>query len=265
MNSIRPNYPQTHVQTIGPLLLLLSDLGFGPEDLSSVNRAYHFAMKLWAVNFQSSSRPFICHAVGTAGMTAAHGGDLPVIQAAMLHAAYSTGDFGVRIPGAFKSRRRSVRGVIGHEAEDLVFGFHSFLNRYGTNWARLLEERGDGELQRRERTILFMRVCNDLDDVSDLPFSSDSRRGRINRLTRSSILLAQAIGRPDLAEQLEAEFRQYKDLRFLPEEVSERYETGHIELPKAFRKKVIPGLLEATHRRWSSRESGSGRSNLEIL
>lgn len=253
MNPIRPNYPQTHIQTIGPLLLLLSDLGFGPDDLSSVNRAYHFAMKLWAVNFQSSSRPFICHAVGTAGMVAVHGGDLPMIQAALLHAAYSTGDFGVRIPGAFKRRRRIVRRIIGQEAENLVFGFHALLSRYGTDWARVLEERGAGELQRRERTIFFLRVCNDLDDVSDLPFSSDSRRGRICGFTQNSILLAQAIGRPDLADQLESEFRQYKDLHFLPEDVSERHETGHIELPKAFRKRLVPGLLEVTHRRWTSR------------
>lgn len=256
MNSIRQIYPQTHIQTIGPLMLLLNNLGFDSNDLSRVNRAYHFAMTLWAVNFQSSSRPFICHAVGTAAFTARNGGDLTSILAALLHAAYSTGDFGVRIEGVTRRKRRTLSGVIGSAAEDLVFGFHSMLRKYGTHWVRLLEERGSGELTQRERTLLFLRVCNDLDDISDLAFSSDTRRERIIGFVSSSIKLAGRIDRPDLAADLQAELEQYRGFRFLPDEVSQRHESGHIVVPPAFRKRLVPGLLEVAHR-WKT--TGSPR------
>lgn len=250
MNAIRPSYPQTHIQTIGPLLLQLHDLGFAATDLARVDRAYHFAMQLWAVNFQSSSRPFICHAVGTAGLVAENAGNLSEILAAMLHAAYSTGDFGVRIEGAGERKRRVLRSVIGDKAEDLVYGFHCLLTRYGTTWVNFLREQGTGELSPRETSLLFLRVCNDLDDVSDMAFSSDSRRRRIRGFVKSSIQLAKAIGRPELAARLESELERHETLDFLPREVSQQHESGHIVLPPAFHKRLIPGLLEVLHR-WS--------------
>jgi hypothetical protein len=46
VNPIRQTYPQTNIQTIGPLLLQLQDRGFDDAAILSVNRTYHLAMRL---------------------------------------------------------------------------------------------------------------------------------------------------------------------------------------------------------------------------
>jgi len=245
-------YPQTAIQTIGPLLLQLQEEGFDEAAILKVNSAYHFAMQLWAVNFQSSSRPFICHAVGTASKTAEYGGSLDEILAALHHAAYETGDFGVRIPGATKRKRRLLRNEIGSEAENLVHGFYHMLERYGSRWEQMLQEEHSAGLSGLERSVLFIRVCNDLDDVTDLAFSSDARRKRIENFCQGSIKLAHHIGQLDLADMLEAELLKYHDLDFLPHEVSQSHASGHAVLPAAYRKRFIPGVLEVVYRFWKT-------------
>jgi (p)ppGpp synthase/HD superfamily hydrolase len=264
VNPIRQTYPQTNIQTIGPLLLQLRDRGFDDAAILSVNRTYHLAMRLWAVNFQSSSRPFICHAVGTASSTAEHGGSLDEILAALLHAAYSSGDFGVRIPGATKRKRRQVRNIIGEEAEELVHCFHSMLNRYDSHWERILQEKGVHDLSKHERSVLFIRVCHDLEDISDLAFSSDLRQQRIANFTSGSISLAQHIGRQELADKLEAEYHKFRNLDFLPREVSQRHSSGYIVVPAAFRKRLISGMLEVAHRLWTTGSLRVNSGNVQI-
>lgn len=252
MNSNSRTYPQTGIQTIGPLLLQLQDLGFEEASILKVNRAYHFAMQLWAVNFQSSSRPFICHAVGTASKTAEYGGSLDEILAALTHAAYTTGDFGVRVPGASKRKRRKMRKIIGVKAEILVHGFYYMLEHYGSHWEQILEEKPSADLPSKERSVLFIRVCNDLDDITDQVFSSNFRRGRIGDFCQGSIKLANYIGRQDLAKLLEADYSKYRDQDYLPFEVSQRHASGHVVLPAAYRKRFIPGVLEVVHRFWKT-------------
>jgi (p)ppGpp synthase/HD superfamily hydrolase len=256
MNSAREHYPQTHIQTIGPLLLLLHDLGYDDEQLELVSRVYHFALKLYAVNFQSSARPFICHLVGTAAWVARYGGDFDTILAALVHAAYGTGDFGVRIPGATTKKRTILREQIGERAERMVLQFHEWLNAHGTHWEKLLEAHPGKAWSEEERTVIFIRVCNELDDISDKPFSCTPRRSRIRDYTQGSTQLALAIERPDLAERLQQANELWGDLEFLPEAVAERHPTGFIELPPAFRKKLWPGIRELVYR-W--RTTGSWR------
>ena len=254
--TLRECYPQTQIQTIGPFMMLLNDLGYKPAELRRMDRACHFAMKLWSVNFQSSSRPFICHAVGTAAVLARNGASTDAVLAGVLHAAYSTGDFGVRIGGATERKRRQIRSVIGSTAEDLVYGFYCLLERYETNWVEYLEKRGVDGLSDRDRTLFLMRVCNDIDDVSDLSFSSPARRLRMQRFVTSSIKLAAAIERPELATELRQKLEAGNELDVLPGEDYRRYYSGHIMVPATFRKRLIPAIREVLHR-W--RTTGSPR------
>jgi (p)ppGpp synthase/HD superfamily hydrolase len=264
VNPIRQTYPQTNIQTIGPLLLQLTERGFDEAAIVSVNRAYHFAIRLWAVNFQSSSRPFICHAVGTASQAAENGGNLDEIQAALLHAAYSSGDFGVRVPGATQRRRRQVRKIVGDEAEQLIYCYYSMLKRYDSHWEKFLQNEAATSLSKRERSVLFIRLCNELDDISELAFSSDFRKQRIENFTSCSISLAHHIDRPDLADTLEAECRKYRSLDFLPREVSQCHTTGYIVVPASFRKRLISRALEVAHRLWTTGSLRTSQKDMQI-
>ena len=216
MSSLLKNYPQTHIQTIGPLLFQMHDLGFSGQELEQVERVYHLVLQCWAVNYQSSSRPFVCHAVGTASVVAANGGDMDTILAALLHAAYSTGDFGVRIAGATRRKRQKVREVAGIKTELLVYRFYELLVQYGLHWKNALEEVSVNNNTDTDRAVLLIRICNDLDDISDMPFCSEARKKRMVSYSRGSVQLAEFIGRPDLSNELTEQYQSYRDVSFLP-------------------------------------------------
>jgi len=242
---------QTHVQTIGPLLRQLHDAGFDASALAAARRAYDMAAELWAVNFQSSGRSFLCHVVGTAGLVASHGGSLPAILGAVLHAAYNTGDFGVRIRGATPKRRRRVQNVIGVEAEALVFRFYELGNQFDTDWDGILADGGASGLSVEDRAVLLIRICNDIDDLTDRPFSSSERQKRIDDFFHASVALAEALERPDLAALLRETFAECAAGGFLSEEIQERHPSGYIVVPPAFAKRLVPGVLEVAHRLWT--------------
>jgi len=242
---------QTHVQTIGPLLRQLHDAGFDASALAAVRRAYDMAAELWSVNFQSSGRSFLCHAVGTAGLVARHGGSPPAILAAVLHAAYNTSGFGVRIRGATRKRRRRVRDVIGVEAEALVFRFYELGNEFGTRWDGILAGGGASGLSAEDRAVLLIRICNDIDDVTDRVFSSSERQKRIDDFCHASVALAEALERPDLAELLREAYAECASAGFLSEEIQESHPSGYIVVPPAFAKRLVPGVLEVAHRLWT--------------
>ena len=242
---------QTHVQTIGPLLRQIHARGFDASALAAVRCAYGFATGLWAVNFQSSGRPFLCHVVGTASLVAHHGGSLPAILAAVLHAAYNTGDFGVRIRGATRRRRKKLEDAIGAEAEALVFRFHELGSEFDPHWEGILEGGNASDLSTTDRIVLFIRFCNDLDDVTDYPFSSSTRQKRIASFCRGSIALAEALGESELEELLRKADARCAMESFLSEGIRESHPAGYIVVPPAFTKRIVPGVLEVAHRLWT--------------
>ena len=105
-------------------------------------------------------KPFVDHLVGTASIAADAGERLDVVIAALLHAAYNSGDFGdgtrVFVTAA---KRRRVQRVIGVSAERLVAAYSRF------PWSPVAV----AALARRpvpfegiERDVLVLRLANEI-------------------------------------------------------------------------------------------------------
>ena len=136
----------------------LHGLGYSSDGLARVRGSYELATTLFAGQFRPCGRTFIAHLVGTASILAEVRAAEPVVVAGLLHAAYEEGDFGfIR----WRHRRDHLQNVVGAEAEDLIWRYGR-LKWYGGG-ASTQFERFD-TLDEIERTIILMRLANELDD-----------------------------------------------------------------------------------------------------
>lgn len=156
--------PQTNLQ----LYELLIRLGHDEAALDLANRAYLLAARLTSGVLRGSGKPFACHVVGTAAIVAEAGQDGPCIAASLLHAVYQD-----RVPfpgGRVGERRREyLRERFGSVVEALVHEYHGF------ECARLDEL--DDEQLRRRRTVVMMRLADEIDDLLDHGVAMHGRPG----------------------------------------------------------------------------------------
>jgi (p)ppGpp synthase/HD superfamily hydrolase len=110
---------QTNIQ----LYNQLAALGYGDEDLQSVQRSYELAARLFGGRFQASGREFLCHVIGVTSILADLGEPCCLVRAGMLHNVYSNGDFGDAETGPVHDRREMIRNVVGAESEEVIFHF----------------------------------------------------------------------------------------------------------------------------------------------
>ena len=77
------------VQSRSALLDLALRRGYGPADIDLIVRAHALAQNLFDGGYRPCGRPFLNHAIGTAGVLVRYDFVAPVVAAGMLHAAYS--------------------------------------------------------------------------------------------------------------------------------------------------------------------------------
>ncbi len=75
---------QTHLQ----LFRQMRSSGYSPADLTMVADAYRTATALFANRFRPCGRPFVSHLVGTSAILAWLKVPIPMVVAALSHAAY---------------------------------------------------------------------------------------------------------------------------------------------------------------------------------
>jgi (p)ppGpp synthase/HD superfamily hydrolase len=177
-------------------------------EVGAIRAAYDLAMQLFTSRFRGSGKPFLAHVVGTAGILTFLRAPAHVVAAGLLHAAYTHGDFGDGRTGISDVRRAEVRGVVGRDTEVLIA-------RY-TDWAwnetAVLALRGRvASLPLHDRTVLLMRLANELEDHLDLGIAycrdAEHRRGLIRSWLHTCVDLAEELGQPDLAGWLADAFR----------------------------------------------------------
>ena len=101
-------YAQTNIQ----LFEQLRQGGMPEAERARVAAAYDLAARLFTGRFRCSGKTFLAHLVGTASVAARHGGSEPIVSAALLHAAYDQGDFGILLRGLTAGNRESVRRAV---------------------------------------------------------------------------------------------------------------------------------------------------------
>ena len=214
-------YAQTNIQ----LFNQLHRNGYRPAELARVVAAHELAPALMTGQFRASGKTFIAHLVGTASIVTSLQAACPIVAAALLHAAYSAGDFGDDRLGASDAKRDQVRSAVGDEVEDYVWRYHNL--PWDDQTVRSVAARLDG-MTAVERGVVLMRLANELEDFLDLGmlYCGDQKRGWTSGSPRSELMIGMArnLGYPGLAEDLQRTFDETTHAVIPPELVRKRRE-----------------------------------------
>lgn len=188
-------FAQTNLQLLNELYAR----DWPQRELTTVGRAYELASRIFSGQYRASGKPFVSHLVGTASVVAAIGERRPVVLAALLHAAYSHGEFGDGGRGATTHKRAIVRKAIGPEAEILIDTYTHL--RWDPATAAEFTRRAD-HLPVRDQEIAILSVASDAEDHLDLGMLYCAKQARV-ALTDEATLVQQ-LGRAPLAVMIRA-------------------------------------------------------------
>lgn len=226
----------TSRQTNTGLYMQMHRDGFSTEDIERAQATYRWVCRMFQGKVRKNERLFICHAVGAASATAAFTRDIELVLAAMLHAAYNSGQFpDGRFGGASPAHRRWLTNRVGSEVEELVFRYNGFPFRRGDP-ERLLKQ----GVNQNDRDLLLIALAHELDDMMDLGLRFAAKYGtQLDSRIEVCAELATELGEPELAAAL----RAYRELYRQPDWVA----------PLASRTihgyTVVPGLAAYLRRR----------------
>ena len=196
-------------QTNTGLYVQMHEAGYTVDEICYAQKAYRLSCHLFNGRYRKSERAFICHAVGTASATILSKPSVEIVIAAMLHAAYDSGQF----PDG-RTGRRSVAHKdwlareIGAEIESIVARLLDF--DFGLGAPELLVEDGYPD---NARDLLLIALSHEIDDLADggLVFSpkyGESIASRVN----ACATIARQIELPKLATTIERYGAVYEDL-----------------------------------------------------
>jgi len=199
-------------QTNTALYVQLHEAGHPTGDLLRVQAAYRLAVRLFNGRYRKTERAFLCHAVGAASSVAHFERDLDFIIAAMLHAAYDSGQFpDGRFGKASAAHRALVRSVVGERAEGLVFRYPELDFDTGAPERLAAAELPDGI-----EDVLFLALAHEIDDLADLGLAIAPKHGAsIEGRLAACAALARRIDREPLALALEAQASLYSDAKWV--------------------------------------------------
>jgi uncharacterized protein DUF6817 len=158
-----PACAQTNVQLYGEL----ADLQWPETEVARARDAYALAFELLSGKYRRSHRTFISHLVGTASIVAEVDGRHEMVLAALLHAAYSAGDWGRPSGRVADARMRAeVRDAVGADAEELIWYYSTIpqaIESLGT-WVQAI---ADGSSPALARDLVILRLANQVEELQD--------------------------------------------------------------------------------------------------
>jgi (p)ppGpp synthase/HD superfamily hydrolase len=184
--------------------------GLSRHELVLVHRAYELLATLYSGYYQGDGKPFVAHGVGVASILAELGQPAEIVAMGLLHGVYGNADFGDGLEsGTTPSRRQLVRDAVGGEVEQLVFRFTEL---------RLQPDTIDhnhqviAQLDATEQRLQVVAIVDHLEkyvDLGVLYFGDDEEITSWTRqIGRDMIVLADALGQPQLAEMMSAAFAE---------------------------------------------------------
>ncbi len=220
---------QTHLQ----LFQQMRTKGYSAADLAKAAAAYQAATKLFANRFRPCGRPFVAHLVGTSAVLVWLKAPMPMVIAALLHAAYQEGDFAHSLEGMTPRKRKELRPIIGTEAEELVAAYTQgsrSLTGIMASHARFQQ------MSSVERDILLIQLANELDDYRDLASNhaanADERIAVIRQCGPHQAEMAEWLGRPELAHALRETYAE-SIAAFIPKPLLSEFAYGYEIVPES--------------------------------
>lgn len=215
-------YAQTNTQ----LYLQMMELGYAKQAIIRVHKAYMYAITLFSCMVHRCGDTFINHLVRTAGILAVLRVPIEVVIAGLLHSAYTHGNFGTLSRRVSPKKKIEIKEAVGHEAEQLIARYTSL------KWQPITIPhlyRGLHSMDSVDRTVVLMRLANELEDYLDLGIwycrNAESRLQGSRYLGPLMVQMAEILGYPFLARELARAFRETESLQ-------------------------IPFMLRSTHKRF---------------
>jgi (p)ppGpp synthase/HD superfamily hydrolase len=194
------SYAQTNIQ----LFNQLHREGYRAVDLEAVVSAHELMIALMTGQFRASGKTFIAHLVGTASILVSVHAASPMVAAALLHAAYSVGDFGDDRLGVSDAKRARVRSAVGEQVEDYVWRYH---NLPWDNQTIGAVSNSLDHMAAIERDVVLIRLANELEDFLDfgILYCGDQKRSWTSGSGRCQLMIGMArnLGFPGLADELQ--------------------------------------------------------------
>ena len=190
---------QTNVQLFNQLI----DEAYSAHEIAIVRAAYLLAMRLFSGLYRPSGKTFIAHAVGTASVLAELRLPAYLLGAALLHSAYTLGDFGTWRRAIDERKRARVRSAIGPDGERMVAAYAAL------DWnERYVLARLGAATSCAERDLILIRLANEVDEYADLAAlytaNWDHRVSRARTFLPACAALAKELGAPGLHHALHA-------------------------------------------------------------
>lgn len=202
---MRPRFAQTVLE----LYQQLDQSGWSGDDQAGVARSYQFATQTMGAALRPSGKHFLHHVVGTASIVVWMGQPSVVAQAALLHAIYRHGDWGL-----ISDPRSTLRRHVGDNVEELTWRYSNL------EWnAGVVEGLAKGaiDIESVDPTLLRMRLANHLEDHLDRGMlyypGGSAKEGKPVPLGSELIAIARTIGENQLAEAFEATFEEEREGR----------------------------------------------------
>lgn len=197
-----------YAQTFPQLLNQVAER-LGAEEMELLVRAFQFALPLFSGAWRASGKTFLAHGIGTASIAFAHGARGRELAVALLHAVYTHGDFGWRFAGS-PANRRVVAAAMGPEVEQGIW-------RYGQErWNRRQLQRWleQADWSEELRAVLFLRLCNELEEYLDggIVYCGRKKLGEYQKRQAEVLAVARRLGREALGEELAERMRETREM-----------------------------------------------------
>ena len=241
------SFAQTNLQ----LRVQLLALGYSVADINTLMRVYDLAVPMFSAQYRASGKPFINHLVGTASVLASRRAPTTLLVAALLHAAYTTGDLGFH-SGRRQSRRRRthVRELVGEEAENLVSIYDNMIWR-AAQISTLRQ--GYKEMASDTRDAVLLHLANVYEDFMDggmyIPLTAKGEFYTDPKVREDILQLALLADWPELADLLEDVFTEFNAA--YTQDITHSGTHGHsaLRLPPIAARKLLPTALGWVARR----------------
>lgn len=207
-------------QTNTGLYCQLHASGHTAEDLLRAQHTYRVCCKLFNGRYRKTERAFICHAVGTGSSMAYFDRRIDLILAAMLHAAYDSGQYPDGRFGPTDNHRRWLAKQVGTSVENIVAAYTNFDFNAGQP-----EELAVRPIPAEQHDCYLIALVHEVDDMADCGLALSPKYGRsIASRVAACVHLARQLEREELAHTLEGHARRYADVQWTDALVSKSLE-----------------------------------------
>jgi (p)ppGpp synthase/HD superfamily hydrolase len=227
------------IQTNVQLYQQMRVANYAPKDVEIVHNAYSIAQQLFSARFRQSAKPFLCHLVGTASDLIHEAAEPDVLAAALLHAAYTEGDFGYVFIGHKKDSKRKRRWLAARVGENAEHYVQCYTHMLWSSDSIPHIKRNMAQYDDTERTVLMIRLANEIDDFRDFGALHCREPERRLDLVRSCgdmvVAMAADLGCKYIETQLEKAFRECRevDINRLP---NNAHQYSYILAPNSYRR-----------------------------